>query len=128
MTYALHKKIYKMNVGPHLIPVHGVHFTVRKGPRKAFLRESFRCRASLYKLITHFYFKSCFSQNEAYVSITQEDLSILKVICKYRKKYTLWRKILKLLKEKGIDEAWKVFMEKAQLFALIEEMKPLSEL
>lgn len=122
MTYGFHK-IVKLHDLPNGMKVHWGYFTVRKGNKNVYLRFNVPCRSNLYRLVTHFFFRSSFSQDDAWTSISEEDFAILKNISKHRKDYSVWKKCTGILSEKGKEEAYKFFKEKAQLFGMIEEMK-----
>lgn len=121
-TYALHKRVKLVQLF-NGTSVHWAYFVIRKGSKKIFLRKFVPCRSSLYKLLTHFYFKGRFSQDEAYVSITEEDRAVISNVFEHRKDYLTWRKIYGILELNGTEVARKVFEEKAKLFGMINLMK-----
>jgi len=126
MGYAFHKLEKRENLrfvekAGNFVSVRMAYLTVRKGRNQVFLRTRILCRSSLFKLLDHFYFYD--NMKECYASIEEEDLSMLRSALAFKKKYSVWRKGWKILETKGVEEAWKFYEEKAQLFRMIGEMK-----
>jgi len=125
MTWALQKKVEKTMIKTRnnsLVEVTVALFIARKGRSHGHYLGTLPCRSRLYKILVHLYFNSKFSQDEAFVSISDEEFHFIKVALENRKKYQFWKKLLNTLAEKGTEEARRIFEDKMKVFALAQEI------
>jgi len=79
------------------------------------------CRANLHKMLTLLYFNGDFKTEKMIITeITEKDYKALKYVFNHKRLHKVWRKILKTIEEKGVEEGLKSLHERVLFLKLLK--------
>lgn len=128
IKYLLHRSIETRTVAKGIsVPYAYIRIEENQGEKGHYIfYETIPTRSNLYTLLKSLYFDQMTPHNKG-MEINEEDVSIFKMLFMFRKHYGHWKEGIKILNEKGKDEARKWLVEKAQILGLLKAMMPTNE-